>query len=295
MALELTNAGNMTLQKEDEKKEEKFVLDGTYKRVTALPSNFLAYPKDVEIYFKPLTTGEIERLNESELSLTLKIESDMNSIFVKGMDKYDLTKDDYAYIALMRKLYSQDEVLGVLNYRCEECQNMNRVEFNLKELEFTFPEVVKAPALIEVGGYWLKIGFMTVKGMLELAKLQETKSLQPSDTYAMMVQGVGTGIDINSITWREKTFDEIVKIIESAWGEEIEVLSTVDTMLYHGIKPMEVTCTQTPIQMVDSETQEVVESKVCGHKQMEDLGDIFALIFPKRRDRNYLRSKIFTL
>ena len=47
MALELTNLGSTSFQQE-EKKEEKFVLDSTYKRVEQLPSNFLSYPKDVE-------------------------------------------------------------------------------------------------------------------------------------------------------------------------------------------------------------------------------------------------------
>ena len=294
MALELTQIGNVSMQAPQQEKKEKFVLDSTYKRVTQLPSNFLSYPKDVEVYFKPLTTGEIERLNESELSLSLKIESDMNSIFVRGMDKYQLTKDDYAYIALMRKLYSQDEVLGILTYRCEECQGINKVEFNLKDLEFTFPEVEKAPAVIKIGDYWLQIGFMTVAGMLELDKLQDTKALQASDSYAMMVQKVGKGETLETVVWEEKSFEERVAIIESAWGEEIEVLSTVDTMLYHGLKPIEFVCTATPVKMVN-EAGEVVEAKECNHRQMEDLGDIFALIFPKRRTRNYLRSKIFTL
>lgn len=255
--------------------KETFKLDSTYKKITRLPSNFLSYPKGVEIYFKPLTTGEIEKLNESELSARLKIESDLNSIYVVGMDKYSLTKDDYAYIALMRKLYSQDEILGVYSYTCSACGVKQSFDFNLAEVEFNQPEVKSVPGILKIGDYWVSIGFLTVKDLISIYERKEAgENLTATDFTAYMVQGIGIGESLDSLTWEDSNYDRKKEILASAWGEERECLSELDDMLYHGLRPVEAICSD------------------CGNKMEVDLGDIFALIFPKRRSREYLRNKI---
>ena len=46
----------------------KYEVKKVFKQVKSLPSGFGFYPKGTEVRFSPMTTGEIETLNESDLS-----------------------------------------------------------------------------------------------------------------------------------------------------------------------------------------------------------------------------------
>ena len=58
----------------------KYEVKKVFKQVKSLPSGFGFYPKGTEVRFSPMTTGEIETLNESDLSSLMVFKSALEGI-----------------------------------------------------------------------------------------------------------------------------------------------------------------------------------------------------------------------
>lgn len=260
----------------EEKQPEKLTVKKVLKRVAEVPSGGIFYPKNYEIYFTPMTVREAELLNESEVSTQIFFNTVLESITTVGMDKNDITYPDFIYIALMRKLYSQESILGTTTWYCEECGSKNVTDFDFSEISFSEPKERRTPAKCVIGEYAVDITPLTIGGALAL---YETESVSNVDTMAHCVRAIyeaksdsNGGYIFNELPY---SLELAQQIIDSAYGEEIDMLKEIDDMYFHFIEDMKFTC------------------KGCKHEQSINLGSPEALVFPRCGHTSAVGHKIF--
>jgi hypothetical protein len=281
-------------------------------RIKQIPSNFLPYPKDCSIFYRPYVFGELTEFNESKIS-----EADEIRFILEGVRTsfpiMDLTYYDYIAITLLRRISSFGGSEFSFQYTCQKCQNKNRHTTTLDNLPF---HAIDAPALpigVKIGGVELKFMPLTVGIYIKLleSKVMENPKKRTVKMFAQEVVNMKP--------------EEAEKIIHAAWNEESELLNHIDETLYHGVEPVKAVCKnvikspdtvlngiialcQERSKMEDSENKRKtwedaalmleeelippIEGEVCGHINMVTINRPEVLVRPFPLDRQSLRSKL---
>jgi hypothetical protein len=119
-------------------------MQGQIVRVCDLPSKGMFYPKDIEIYVKPMSVKDEIASNSSrfDLSKANYYQMLLDNITVVGpFNKNNLLYADVQLIDLVRRLYTFDleEDVQIRDYPCDspKCSNKVSVGFRLCDIEFT--------------------------------------------------------------------------------------------------------------------------------------------------------------
>lgn len=251
----------------------KYEVEKVYKEVKALPSGFGFYPKGTVVRFSPMTTGEIEALNEGDLNSELVFKSALAGIQTTKIQPTDLTFSDFVYISLQRRLYSQTEIRCTLNTACPSCGTEIVQDFDFSEIEFDEPKDNRLQTC-ELGGYKVVVGPLTVGAMIQM--LESEKGVNTIDTLAHCIRKIYLPDSAIREVEPEELFSLAQDIISNSWGEEREIMNYIDDLQSHGIKPRKMVC----------------KNKACRCEWEEDLGTPDALIFPCNRPRQSLGSKV---
>ena len=247
---------------------EDFKIKKVLKETKELPSGFGFYPKGAKVWFSPMTTREVEILNESELSSKLLYENAIANITTENMNSEDLTFSDFIFINLQRRLYSQTEIRCTLQTTCKNCGKSITEEFDFNEIEFETPKDSRLQRC-QLGEYKVDIGPLTIGGVLKM--LNSEKGVNNIDTLAHCVRKI---YPLDSEVKNIYSFELAQEIMANTWGEEREILEYIDSLQSHSIKPREIICSN------------------CNTSWKEELGDPEALIFPSDRPRQSIADKV---
>lgn len=117
-------------------------MDGQRVDLLQLPSKGYSYPKDIEIYVKPLSIKEqidMERYGISDAEYFNMI---LNGITIHGnFNKRDLLHSDVQFMDVVRRLFSFDtkDVIRIEDCKCiyPDCNHKFNYEFTMDQLEFS--------------------------------------------------------------------------------------------------------------------------------------------------------------
>lgn len=251
----------------------KYEVKKVFKQVKSLPSGFGFYPKGTEVRFSPMTTGEIETLNESDLSSLMVFKSALEGIQTTKIQPTDLTFSDFVFISLQRRLYSQTEIRCTLNTTCPNCGTRIVQDFDFNELEFDEPKDNRLQTCT-LGGYKVVVGPLTIGNMISM--LESERGVNTVDTLAHCIKKIYLpGSEVAEVEVDE-LFPLAQEIIANTWGEEREVMNYIDSLQSHGLLPRKITC----------------KNQACKYEWEEDLGTPDALIFPSSKPEQSIRDKV---
>jgi hypothetical protein len=225
-----------------------------------LPSRNLQYPQSFRLYYYPFSFGELKRINTSYTDEVQIFEEILNGIEVDGMPKEDLTFYDVVYLGWRRKVSTFGTALIDVNSFCPNCDFNNKMNRDLKNVDFTDTDITKLPVKVRVYEIELHFGFITIKQYLELM----AQGLH-NDIIAVLAKSV-----INM------EYEEAYQLLASATGNDLDKINLLPELLYHGIKPIEAEC------------------KECGNKYQVDLSDSqeVELLKPFRTKEEIIRDGI---
>lgn len=198
--------------------------------VTELPSAGMVYPVR-GIYYHPYTFGEIKKLSMDSTPILKKYEYIMNGISVSGFDKFDLTLSDVLFIALLRKLSLPGVESIIINTQCSNCREKISKLYPLSSIEFDDLKV-KSPISVTVDEVKYSFSPMTIGRMLAL--IQEYDEPSDNEMLAYMCTSHDPKIMV-------KILDDLSNT-RSFVDDDVAVLNTVDSYMYHGIMPVKVEC-----------------------------------------------------
>lgn len=245
----------------------------TFVETKKLPSGFGFYPKGTLVRFSPMTTKEIEILNESDLTSEIVFKNALSHIQTRNIEPRDLTFSDFAFVSLQRRLYSQTEIRCTVNTQCPECGTKLFEEFDFNDIEFEEPKDARLQSCV-LRDFKVVIGPLTIGNMLDM--LESDRGVNTIDTLAHTIRKIyKPGSEVLTFS-PEETFSLARKIVENTWGEEREIFNYIDTLQSHGIKPRKLTC----------------KNKACCHTWEEDLGTVDTLIFPSSGFKQSIRDKV---
>ncbi len=238
-----------------------------------LPSKGAPYPVGGTITYSPYCYGELLQFNQSDLDRAGKLEFILKGINA-SFPKDDLAYFDVMFISLLRRLATFDTDAFKATYRCPKCGAKNTVNRKISELEFKdfeFKVPIKADLSPDVdGSLVLEFVPLTIGRYLLLAK--KDKETDPLCVQASCV--------------RNRDYEEAHSILYKLYGETRETLDQIDTMLYFGINPITIECTNViPAEEEVSDSDEPTgkgEDEVCGYKLSIELDDPETLIQPFR-------------
>ena len=117
-------------------------MDGQLVELSNLPSRGFSYPKDIEIYVKPLSIKEQIDMERYGISDAEYFKMVLDGITIRGnFNKNDLLQSDVQFMDIVRRLYSFDineeiTIEGcVCNYK--DCEHKFNHKFKISDIEFT--------------------------------------------------------------------------------------------------------------------------------------------------------------
>lgn len=239
---------------------ENTSLPDTQIRVTDLPSVGRAYPQGTEIHYKPYTFGEVKSFSQSKgkMSAAKSVERVLSGINVVGMDKNDLTFFDFLYISLLRRLSTMNAIEFKLGVGCPSCGSPVSHTFSWEGLVFEDLPAPKLPIIVDICDK-ADVRFTP----LTVAQYQVlTRNKQDEDPVA--IAAMQSSLDFNDAY---KTFSDAI-------GDDAALLDEIDKLLYHDLKPAQVTCA------------------TCNHNFNAALDDEASLISPFRKSESTTRNRI---
>jgi len=195
-------------------------------KINELPSGGEMYGKGSEVFFTPLSFGEMKYLSGSTLSNVESMNFFLNKIQA-NFDKTTLTYFDFYYITILIKLSTFGESNFNITYECPNCKKDSRVTINTGELVFEEIRVPLPAKLTSKKGNEYKFSPMTVGNYLELVR----KDLQEDQDAYMASQMVDVDF---------KTALNIIK--NELNGLDVNLLETIDVMFYHGVDDLQLKC-----------------------------------------------------
>lgn len=203
---------------------------------TPTPSKGVSYPKGFKIAYRPYVFGEVKKVSGSKTSfeeLARTILAGIKTSFPIG----DLTFYDFLYLALLRKLSTIGDSTIIATHICpnKKCQVSNSYEVQVgpKNCEIDFWDVTYNELPIEAD---LKLGDdveatyqfypLTIRQYLEL----EMANLHKDPVARLAAQ------------CRNVPFDTARTKMYRTYGEESHVLTQIEELLFHGVKPINVAC-----------------------------------------------------
>ena len=200
-----------------------------------LPSGGLAYPENFKIHYRPYVFGEVEKVSASKISygeLSRIILAGIRTSFPVG----DLTYYDFLYLALLRKLSTIGEDSVRATQDCPQCGAPSTYEVHVgaqdSEVEFLPVRYKKLPLLADFqfagddAPRAYRFRPITIRQYLELER-----------------RGVHTdSLSKLAIQCDTVPFAEARSKFFRAQGQDSQVLSLIKDALFHGVKPINVTC-----------------------------------------------------
>lgn len=253
---------------------ENFKVERVTIECKQLPSGFGFYPKGTQVRFFPMTTKEVEILNESELSSLLLFENNLENIQTTKISPKDLTFSDFIYISIQRRLYSQTEIRCTMTSHCPNCGTKLIEEFDFNDIEFDEPKDNRLQGT-ELSGYKVEIGPLTIGAMIDMLKSDE--GVTTVNTLAHQIRKIyNPTAEIVPIP-EEEAKVLAYELVANSWGEERDIFNYIDSLQSHNMKPRTLKC----------------KNKACETTWEEDLGNPETLIFPSSRPRQSIESKVY--
>lgn len=124
------------------KKERVITVDGQRIDLLQLPSRGYNYPKDIEIYIKPLSIKEQIDMERYGISDAEYFQTILNGISIHGdFNKRNLLHSDVQFIDIVRRLYSFDikDKIRIDDCKCiyPDCGHKFSYEFTMDQIEFS--------------------------------------------------------------------------------------------------------------------------------------------------------------
>lgn len=124
------------------KKERVITVDGQRIDLLQLPSRGYNYPKDIEIYIKPLSIKEQIDMERYGISDAEYFQTILNGITIHGdFNKRNLLHSDVQFIDIVRRLYSFDtkDKIRIDDCKCiyPDCGHKFSYEFTMDQIEFS--------------------------------------------------------------------------------------------------------------------------------------------------------------
>ena len=124
------------------KKEVKITMDGQRVDLLQLPSRGFSYPKDIEIYVKPLSIREQIDMERYGISDAEYFQMILNGITIHGnFNKRDLLHSDVQFMDIVRRLFSFDtkDKIRIDDCKCiyPDCNHKFSYEFTIDQIEFS--------------------------------------------------------------------------------------------------------------------------------------------------------------
>jgi len=262
------------IQPEEKKPSSVNMLD-----LESLPSGGNAYPKNSEVYFSPLTFGEMKYLSVSRLSDSSIIDFFLTKVFT-SFPKSNLTYFDFYYIITLVKLATFGELEFTMNFECVACGAVNKAPFSLNDLVFD-DITTELPIVVD-----LDVPYKSSETDLILSKI-EFSPITIGRYQSMLKSGKENDLDLymaNCIT--QGTEEERIQIIKEVFnGVGINLLETIDVVLYHGVQNLNFSC-----RKIHTDANGVEE--VCGRLHDIPFLDIIRFISTTDSTKDSLRKRI---
>jgi len=201
-----------------------------------LPSKGLSYPEGHKVSYRPYVFGEVKKVSGSRTTfeeLARTILEGIQTTFPIG----DLTFYDFLYVSLLRKLSTIGDSTIIATHVCPNraCQVSNSYEISVGpekcEVDFWDVDYDDLPVSVD-----LKLGdegYTTYEFMpltiLDYLRL-ERMNLHKDSVAKLAMQCVNF------------PFEEVRPKLYRAYGEESQILTQLEDILHHGVKPINVKC-----------------------------------------------------
>ncbi len=195
-------------------------------QVKELPSGGTLYGKGAEIFFTPLSFGDMKFLAGSTLTNKESLIFFLSKIQT-SFDKMDLTYFDFHYITVLIKLSTFGESNFKIMFECPKCKKDSESSFNTGDLVFEDLKVELPAIVTSKFGNDYKFSPMKVGKYLDII---ERDLISDKDVY-MANQMI------------DKKFDEALYIIQNELnGMDVHLIESVDVMFYHGVEDLILKC-----------------------------------------------------
>lgn len=231
-------------------------------KVEGLPSKSLPYPEGAEIKYRAYTFGEVKVASQSKMNHKDTFDVLLNGIEA-SFDKTMLTLQDLLFIGFLRKMSTFGDSKISASVDCSKCDHKNSFEIDTEnDLEFTDISVEELPVIAELdSGVEMEFSPITAKDFLGL--VSKGKDLDD--------------IDFMAVQCRNYDFKTAKEIIFNASAWDAKILTEVDKLMHHGLKPVVRNC---------SECGEEIEIK------LDSGGTDHQLVLPFRASEKSVSSRI---
>ena len=241
--------------------------------VTKLPSRGVPYPKGAQVSYRTYTFGEIRKASTSSVSTKAALKLALSGT-TASFGARNLTLMDALYIGILRKVSSLNSMKFEVPFVCTKCKSQSKGIFTHENIEFKdlSDEVTQLPLVTEINGRELHFGCMTAGDYLSLA----------NGTYdAILKEGKIDRVASLAITIRNMNFAEAYEFLYGITDlDDVEVLTEVDKLLSHSLKPLAVAC----LNKIDGEQ--------CGGINHVKLEGREVLLTPFRESEGSARARI---
>ena len=204
-------------------------------KVDKIPSHFLSYPKNAEIYITPYSGDDIDELSNSQLSLKYILTKALEGIYT-NFDKKQITFYDLVYLSFYRRILSINENKIRVMSQCPYCGKFSTHEIEIdKQLDFEEVKIPTLPVNIDFSFGRLSFTFLTYENYMKL----ETELRSEELAYQCVTD---CEIDTEAGQTRES---ELQKLFGNLVGEDQALIVKLREILYHGVKPINTLCQNT--------------------------------------------------
>lgn len=206
----------------------------------SLPSGGKFYPKGWTIQYRGYTFGEMMKFAQFTGGNDKIVEMVLEGIKA-SFPVENLTTPDFLFIGLSRRLASTEDATFTIKFACPKCDSTVSVLAKGSSLDFFDLEVSTRP-LME-----------TKQGTIRL------RPLTIGDMKFLRAQGKeSSNISIWARLSDIEPFESAEKVIYNLTAEEGKLLQELDTTLFHGVKPLQGTCSCGEVTDVDLEGGDVI-------------------------------------
>lgn len=246
-----------------------------------LPSGGKSYDSNAEIYFSPLTFGEMKFLSVSTMTDVETINFFLTKIHTTFPTE-ELTYFDFYYITTMVKLATFGELEYTMSFECSGCGALQKAPFTIEDLIFEDIRV-PLPIIVDLNEPFkssssdyeasnIKFMPITIGGFRKMIQAGKREDL---DLYmANCIQG---GSEADRL--------EIIKEVMN--GVSVNLLETIDVSLFHGVQNLHFNCKNRI-----NTTEEKGSGEVCGRLHDIPFQDIIEYIGSTDRTKDSLRERI---
>lgn len=115
-------------------------MEGKSVELNELPSRGFGYPKNIEIFVRPISVKEQIDMERYGISDAEYFRSILNGITIQGgFDKNELLHSDVQFLDIVRRLFSFDtkEKIRIEGCVCDNCANKFNYEFRVSDISFS--------------------------------------------------------------------------------------------------------------------------------------------------------------